>query len=353
MTTGRHSVAFTLGLTAAGVLFILSMQAFAAAKSSAVNFSHKDWDLICDNTLTCRAAGYSTEDSESGVSVLITRKAGPATAVTNQVKLAEYEEDDSSKKRGTPQLLIDNQPQGALSVSDDDGWLMNRGQFAAFIKALPSDNKISFKDKQSEYVLSGAGASAVLLKMDDVQGRVNTTGALIKKGSNSEANVKPPVPAPEIRKAPVRDKEMRDITPQETARYKPALMKLIASMDTNCTDDRLAQKWQIAGLNARQSLLMIPCWLAAYNGGDFAIVIANDMASAPVIVTDSATGYSDGMVDFAMKGRGLGDCWSHDAWVWDGKRFVHGLSSDTGRCALIRAGGAWDLPSLVSTLVKH
>ena len=31
-----------------------------------VSFSHKDWELACDNTLTCRAAGYSAEEGAGG-----------------------------------------------------------------------------------------------------------------------------------------------------------------------------------------------------------------------------------------------------------------------------------------------
>ncbi|MFM5113577.1 DUF1176 domain-containing protein [Aeromonas hydrophila] len=39
-----------------------------------LSFQHKDWELACDNTRTCRAAGYSAESG--GLSVLLTREAG-------------------------------------------------------------------------------------------------------------------------------------------------------------------------------------------------------------------------------------------------------------------------------------
>ena len=47
----------------------------AMAQDSGVSFGHKNWELACDNTNTCRAAGYANEDepSDSNGSVLLTR----------------------------------------------------------------------------------------------------------------------------------------------------------------------------------------------------------------------------------------------------------------------------------------
>ena len=44
-----------------------------------------------------------------------------------------------------------------------------------------------------------AGASAVLLKMDEVQGRVGTPGALVRRGAKPESSVMAPVPAPVVK----------------------------------------------------------------------------------------------------------------------------------------------------------
>ncbi|STW09638.1 Protein of uncharacterised function (DUF1176) [Klebsiella grimontii] len=43
-------------------------------------------------------------------------------------------------------------------------------------------------------MLSGEGAYAVLLKMDDVQGRIGTPGALTKKGDRPENSVRAAIP---------------------------------------------------------------------------------------------------------------------------------------------------------------
>ncbi|MGO2232008.1 DUF1176 domain-containing protein, partial [Psychrobacter sp.] len=47
-------------------------------------FVKNDWQVACDNTLTCRAAGYSDESAERRASILMTLKAGeevPSTEV--------------------------------------------------------------------------------------------------------------------------------------------------------------------------------------------------------------------------------------------------------------------------------
>jgi len=336
----------------ASLVLVISHTAQATDPSPSLSFSYKDWDLICDNSLTCRAAGYSSDDTDPAATVLLTRQAGPGTAITNSVMLADYDGTTDAKKPGKPELLIDGRSQGALLPADGDSWQMNATQYPAFMQALRKDSKISFKDRVNEYVFSGAGSSAVLLKMDDVQGRIGTIGALFKKGNKDESLVKPPLPLPVIIKAPVIDKQSRDMTPQEAALIKPVLQKIIAGLEDPCSDEQQQEPWKIAALNQTQSLVTLSCWMAAYNSGDLAFVINNKMDTAPIKAADSITSYEDGELSFSMKGRGLGDCWSFTQWVWDGKSFVESENGDTGRCRLIRPGGAWELPLIKSKVTS-
>ena len=339
---------YTSKLAMLGLALVISQSAQATQIPEAVNFTYKDWDLTCDNTLTCRAAGYSSDEEDPAATVLLSREAGASTPIINEVMLADYDsETDDQSALGTPQLLIDNKSQGPLFAIKGDSWRMSDSQFLAFKQALQRDSTISFKDNAHEYIFSGAGSSAVLLKMDDVQGRIGTPDALIKKGTDSEAGVKPPVAIPVIIKASVVDTHSHDMTPQQTALIKPRILALNGAVN-DCDDELLDETWQIARLNGEQSLLTVPCWRAAYNSGDMYFVINNEMNTSPVMVTDSATDYEDGILSFSMKGRGLGDCWSYQQWVWDGKQFVPSSSGNTGRCRLIRAGGSWDIPQLVT-----
>ena len=58
-------------LLLAPVLVLALALGLAGTASAAVppvagfHFSHKDWEVACDNTGTCRAAGYHEERSES------------------------------------------------------------------------------------------------------------------------------------------------------------------------------------------------------------------------------------------------------------------------------------------------
>ncbi len=52
----------------------------------------------------------------------------------------------------------------------------------------------------------------------------------------------------------------------------------------------------------------------------------------------------------AQKARGIGDCWGSEQWAWEGSGFEHIAASYTGLCKGF-AGGAWELPTLVTELV--
>ena len=67
-------------------------------------------------------------------------------------------------------------------------------------------------------------------------------------------------------------------------------------------------------------------------------------------MTTDGSDYTDGTIEASQSGRGLADCGSTDAWVWDGRRFVHATSFSCGLCKSLAAGGAWQLPIIVSDM---
>jgi hypothetical protein len=69
-------------------------------EETGVYFQHGDWEIACDNTLTCRMAGYYPEDMDyDGIydSVLITRADAP---LAGQARLA-----DDGGERKKPSVL--------------------------------------------------------------------------------------------------------------------------------------------------------------------------------------------------------------------------------------------------------
>ncbi|MGY5958606.1 DUF1176 domain-containing protein [Kosakonia sp. BK9b] len=325
----------------------------ALAGHSGVSFDHKDWEVVCDNTLTCRAAGYSAEEEASG-SVLITRKAGPDTPVTVDVVLAEMEADDSTQQAKLT-LWIDGKSQGDVTAEDSDTWRLSDEQARNLIAAVKGSSKVEFKGGAKPFVLSGEGASAVLLKFDDVQGRVGTPGALSKKGDKAESTVTPAVAAPVIQAVSVEGGEDRALTEAEARALTPRLLAAV-SKENAC--DRLSTPAEpviegdnditLTPLDSKHALISTLCWRGAYNEGYGYWVIDKALKGNPQFITNSASDYGDGVISLGQRGRGIGDCWASAEWVWDGETFRKSSEATTGMCRYIRAGGTWDLPEFVT-----
>ncbi|WP_233966090.1 DUF1176 domain-containing protein [Pectobacterium polaris] len=321
-------------------------------------FFHKDWEVVCDNTLTCRAAGYSPEEKYTGedkeaqdVSILITRHAGQNTPITADVTLAEV---DKAMPQGTKlTLTIDGIDKGQLTSTGDNLWQLNETQISLVLQALKGSGKVAFHHNGIVSELSGAGTYAVLLKMDERQGRIGKTDAITKKGSESSAL--PAVEAPVIYAAATKQARSRNLTDAEQAAIQKTLLKTLKADDCDSfppQDYQEAEPIERIPLNDSMSLLSTLCWRAAYNEGYAYWVIDNAMQTQPQLVTTSGTGYENGEITSVQKGRGLADCMSDEAWTWDGKAFQLSRMSITGSCRMIHLGGTWDLPYWTTTVIK-
>ncbi|MEN4975773.1 DUF1176 domain-containing protein [Pantoea eucalypti] len=336
------------------MLFMLAMLSLSAqAAQSARTLEHKDWEVACDNTLTCRIAGYGKEEDPSG-SILLTRDAGPGTEPTGEVTLGDTEDDSEPAEKLT--LWIDGKPAGDLLAADDN-WQMSASQTSAVIKAVKGSGKVEFKGGSKPFMLSNEGAYAVLLKADDVQGRIGTSGALTKKGNKPESSVAKAVPAPVIQAAKTLSGEPRLLTDPEIAALKTRLLSTVNRNDDDTCDSLFTSAENIdpetdgptlTPLDDSHALLSALCWRAAYNEGYGYWVIDNQLKGQPVLVTVSGSDYDKGEITSVQKGRGIGDCMSQESWVWDGQAFRKSYDGGTGMCRYIHAGGTWDLPTFVT-----
>lgn len=343
-----------------------------------LHFYHQDWEVACDNTRTCRAAGYQSDEGNSDsfpISVLFTRKAGIGQLVSGEVKLGTTDYVDDQPMPQSVQLSINNTAYGKVTLDSGLSGTLSASQIQALIAALAGHTVIEFQSGQDTWNLSGQGAAAVLLKMDDVQGRVGTTGALLRKGKKNEGSVLPAVAKPVV----------RWVKPDSKAQANPALQQAIKAVDLQQLQQQLVKQQQalqqrlqaskesysadecpvltenddyakfeltVEPLNSHQLLASGLCWRGAYNEGYGYWVINAHKPYQPKLVTASASDYADGVITSDQKGRGLGDCWSHEAWTWNGQQFIHTHESTTGMCRLIELGGAWELPTRVSTVKK-
>ena len=324
------------------------MALLAPLGCAAQSFSHLDWELACDNTGSCRAAGYQADGDPLAVSVLLTRRAGPATAVEGRMRVGDGEESDAAPARVI--LVVDGKPRGAVGLGKESlEGALSAAQMASIVKAALASGSVVFRDGRREWQLSGAGATAVLLRMDDVQGRLGTPSALVRKGGRAEAGVPPAVAAPVVvaaRVAPTRPADSR-LGPMIRSQLKAAG----DACDALAEPDEAPRIWR---LDERHVLVSALCWRAAYNEG-YGFWIANDRAPfEPRFVTDRGQDFdaATGSISAVQKGRGVGDCIGADEWVWDGAGFVHTASSTSGLCKGIAAGGAWNLPTVVSDVKR-
>lgn len=343
----------------AALLLAGSFISSAMAQEEGVSFAHKNWELVCDNTHTCRAAGYSNSEEGSTGSVLITRLAGPGTQPTGAVTLADIESKESSP---VPKLTlwINDKLMGSVQPTQDGIWHLSTSQTQALLKTVNGSGKVEFKGGPVSFVLSGDGATAVLLKMDDVQGRIGTPGALTKKGDKPESSVPAAIPAPVIQWVKVSDVPERLLTAPEIAALKPKLLAMLKPDDCehlwfdlkNNSDLGTSADHEdaltLTPLGNDHALISTLCWRAAYNQGYGYWVIDRALKAAPVLVTNSASGYSQGVISLGQRGRGLGDCFSTARWLWDGETFRKSREATTGMCSYIHLGGTWDLPTFVT-----
>lgn len=330
------------------------------------SFTHQDWEIYCSNTGTCRAAGYQNEEGrENPASLLLTRHAGAKQAVVAEFALASYAEQSiPANQLKNIRLYINDKDLGAVSIEGTEVPLMGKlspVQVNALLQQAKQKTKIVFKNNTLQWKISDAGMTAVLLKMDDIQRRLGTVGALIQKGQADESRVLPAQPKIVIK--PIKTANKPYLTLQSGHKQYPAIYaSLMAAQPTpkedgfcegfydSSGDGKKSQSIQIYKLGHKKVLAMMPCWRGAYNQGYGAWVLDESLTGKASFVTEAASGFEAGVIDSAQKGRGIGDCWAVAQWIWDGQRFIQSKDMWTGMCKGLAAGGVWELDRIESVI---
>jgi hypothetical protein len=361
--TSQHFIRCALGWLVASTTCTATLAAdrgylYPADQGEGFHFSHHDWEIACDNTRTCRAAGYhSDNNTDMAVSVLLTREAGSSTPVKAQLMLGQYGDKPDLSALPAKFMLgleIDGKTMGRLQMEKDSLTAdLPQKMVTALLGAVTKNTTIEFAYGDMRWPLSGAGATATLLKMDEFQGRLGTPSALVRKGSKSESSVRPAVPVPKLVTPPLPKAQLGDES--FTKRHANALLQALkaSTPEDECADlfatEGDAPQLESVRLSNTQMLVSTRCWLAAYNFGyGHWLVNTQPPFKAKLVNTMANDGTANGTLSASHKGRGLGDCWSSDEWNWDGRKFVHTQSSTTGQCKLMAAGGAWQLPTIVT-----
>ncbi|MDH0564376.1 DUF1176 domain-containing protein [Acinetobacter courvalinii] len=351
---------------------ILPVSCFIALSSSAfaqdikgISFSHQDWEIYCSNTGTCRAAGYQNEaERNEPASLLLTRQAAARQPVQVEFALARYEEESfPAAKLKNIHFYINGKDLGAVSFEGTEFPLIGKlsaNQVNALLQQSRQQTEIVFKNAQLQWNISDAGMAAVLLKMDDFQKRIGTVGALIKKGQADESKVLAAQPRFTVKQIKTSSKPYLTLQPNNK-RYAALYRNLMAAQPTPKQEgfcegmyedgETKPQTIELYKLTNKKVLAMTLCWRGAYNEGYGAWVLDDSLANKANFVTEQASEFYNGIISSSQKGRGIGDCWASDEWVWDGQRFVHTQDRWTGMCKGLAAGGVWDLDQ-IEAIVK-
>ena len=336
------------------LLLTLLPVAAMATSIKGIGEIYQDWDLICDNTGTCRMAGYQDESSDP-VSILFTRAAGENATVEGKLTILPFGEADRDVQVGQDiEIWLNGKSLGKVKhISDDAPDKLTEEQTKALLNGLKKESEIRLTYGKTTLKVSDKGAAAAMLKMDEFQQRLNTPSALIRQGQEKHA-VLAPQAAPKVEAVSVNNRKTIELKRGEKQfNHVLALLRKANSCDD---EDITSQDITLYPLTQNKVLAEALCVRGAYQGTNYYAVLDNKLSKVEQVLAeqynraeyDEKQGYA--FVRGTYKGRGVGDCWSSQDAVWNGKIFIRTSEWTTGSCKGF-PGGAWQLPTFVSDII--
>ena len=336
------------------LLLTLLPVAAMATSIKGIGENYQDWDLICDNTGTCRMAGYQDESSDP-VSILFARAAGENATVEGKLTILPFGEADRDVQVGQDiEIWLNGKSLGKVKhISDDAPDKLTEEQTKALLSGLKKESEIRLTYGKTTLKVSDKGAAAAMLKMDEFQQRLNTPSALISQGQEKHAVLAPKV-EPKIDAVSVKNRKTIELKHGEKQfNHVLALLRKANSCDD---EDITSQDITLYPLTQNKVLAEALCVRGAYQGTNYYAVLDNKLSKVEQVLAeqynraeyDEKQGYA--FVRGTYKGRGIGDCWSSQDAVWNGKIFIRTSEWTTGSCKGF-PGGAWQLPTFVSDII--
>ena len=337
------------------LLALLPLSAMAASTSIQGIGSYQDWDLVCDNTGTCRMAGYQDESSDP-VSILFTRAAGENAAVEGKFTILPFGEADRDVQVGQDiEIWLNSTSLGKVKhISDDEPDKLTEEQTKALLSGLKKESEIRLTYGKTTLKVSDKGAAAAMLKMDEFQQRLNTPSALIHQGQEKHAVLAPKV-KPKIDAVSVNNRKTIELKHGE--KQFNHVLALLRKAHDGCVDEDLeSQDITLYPLTQNKVLAEALCARAAYQYTNYYAVLDDKLSKVEQVLADqyNEAGYDEkqgyAFVRGIYKGRVIGDCWNSEDAVWNGKIFIRTSEWTTGSCKGL-PGGTWQLPIFVSNVI--
>ena len=337
------------------VLLLTLLPVAAMATSIKGIGNYQDWDLVCDNTGTCRMAGYQDESSDP-VSILFTRAAGENVAVEGKFTILPFGEADRDVQVGQDiEIWLNGKSLGKVKhISDDAPDKLTEEQTKALLSGLKKESEIRLTYGKTTLKVSDKGAAAAMLKMDEFQQRLNTPSALIRQGQEKHA-VLAPQAAPKIEAVSVNNHKTIELKRGEK-QFKHVLALLRKAYDGCVDEDLESQDITLYPLTQNKVLAEALCARAAYQYTNYYAVLDDKLSKVEQVLADqyNEAGYDEkqgyAFVRGIYKGRVIGDCWNSEDAVWNGKIFIRTSEWTTGSCKGL-PGGTWQLPIFVSNII--
>lgn len=302
----------------------------------------RDWYVVCDNANSCAAFGHATE----GVGwVRVAIAAGPDARPT--ILLGAWAQDSDFAGPVTAGVADTKVIAATDSISDDADYpvVQVRAEAVdALIAAMTQGQSMILTSRAGTLPLSLNGAAASLLWIDERQGRLGTTTALIRKGTRPSSSVPAaptvPVVTPAAAVSQGRYGDQEGQTLPATIERMPDVVQCRADTDFN---PDLQSAIVSARLDADTVLWGVPCGAGAYNFSNAYFTTRPD-GSNPRRLTFPSTGEpldllvnaaydpATRVIDAFDKGRGLGDCGTASSWTWTDRGFVLKSSSGMADC---------------------
>ena len=353
----KTSHVHSLRLPFAAALLALSMASTASA-AMPVYREMKDWVVACDNTARCEAIGM--QEAYPQLILRLVVDAGPAG---EPVLSLESEAPVSARD-----LRMDGEPFAVAALlqpatTTDEGVQRighDGAQVRTFLDAVRHGARLQAGTGEEAPTASLAGLSAALLLIDETQGRLGTTTALLRRGPLPVARVPvaPAVPAP-IRAvvAPLLDEaETRRLVTRVRLQAADEVQREDCFVEPDTAHD------EAHALDDDEALVALECWRGAYQSSSLLFRLRRDGAGVParvrltvpvqdegaprVIDAFTSIGFGQGRLFHFAKGRGLADCGESAAWTFDGRDFRLQGYHRLGWC---RGGNPGDWPTLWRT----
>ena len=337
------------------VLLLTLLPVAAMATSIKGIGNYQDWDLVCDNTGTCRMAGYQDESSDP-VSILFTRAAGENAAVEGKFTILPFGEADRDVQVGQDiEIWLNGKSLGKVKqISDDAPDNLTEEQTKALLSGLKKESEIRLTYGKTTLKVSDKGAAAAMLKMDEYQQRLNTPSALIRQGQEKHAVLAPKV-EPKIDAVSVKNRKTTELKLGE--KQYDNVLALLRKAHDGCVDEDLeSQDIMIYPLTQNKVLAEALCFKGAYQGTNYYAVLDDKLSKVEQVLAEqyNEAGYDEkqgyAFVRGSYKGRALGDCLAGQDAVWNGKIFIRTSEWTTGSCKGL-PGGTWQLPIFVSNVI--